>query len=148
MPWNMQDYPSSMKNMKELVRKKAIDIANALHAAGYPDDRAIPIAMSQAEKWYDEATKEEIAQFKKEPNPQKSDKHEKNNVSARLLNADTEVKPTDDGWEVKSKGAKRASDTFDQKSAAVKRAKEIAENKDSKVQVYKQDGKKQRTIEV
>lgn len=49
MPWNMKDYPASMKNLDPLVRKKAIDIANALLDDGYPDDRAIPIATSQAE---------------------------------------------------------------------------------------------------
>ena len=59
MPWNMKDYPASMKNLDPLVRKKAIDIANALLDDGYPDDRAIPIATSQAEKWYDDASAEE-----------------------------------------------------------------------------------------
>ncbi len=43
MPWNVRDYPASMKNLDPLVRKKAIDIANALLADGYSDDRAIPI---------------------------------------------------------------------------------------------------------
>lgn len=56
MPWNMNDYPTSMKNLAPLIRKKAIDIGNALLADGYPDDRAIPIAISQAEKWYQEAS--------------------------------------------------------------------------------------------
>lgn len=35
MPWNVRDYPASMKNLDPLVRKKAIDIANALLADGY-----------------------------------------------------------------------------------------------------------------
>lgn len=52
----MNDYPTSMKNLAPLIRKKAIDIGNALLADGYPDDRAIPIAISQAEKWYQEAS--------------------------------------------------------------------------------------------
>lgn len=30
MPWNMNDYPTSMKNLAPLIRKKAIDIGNAL----------------------------------------------------------------------------------------------------------------------
>jgi uncharacterized protein YdaT len=34
MPWNMTDYPASMKNMDKLTRKKAIDIANALIRRG------------------------------------------------------------------------------------------------------------------
>ncbi len=59
MPWNVNDYPVSMKNLDPLVRKKAISIANALLADGYDDDRAIPIATSQAEKWFDDATEDE-----------------------------------------------------------------------------------------
>ncbi len=51
MPWNMKDYPPAMKNLEELTRKKAIDIGNALLAEGYPDDRAIPIAIKQAKEW-------------------------------------------------------------------------------------------------
>ncbi|GHC40433.1 DUF2188 domain-containing protein [Pediococcus acidilactici] len=51
MPWTKKDYPSSMKNLKERVRNKAIEIANALLQEGYDEDRAIPIAISQAEKW-------------------------------------------------------------------------------------------------
>lgn len=48
MPWNMKDFPASMKNLDKLTRKKAIDIANALLDEGYPDSRAIPIAIDQA----------------------------------------------------------------------------------------------------
>lgn len=55
MPWNMKDYPQSMKNLEHTVRKKAIDIANALDADGYLEDRSIPIAISQAKEWYDNA---------------------------------------------------------------------------------------------
>lgn len=50
MPWNEKDYPVSMKNMKKVVRDKAIDIANALKEEKYSDQRAISIATAQAEK--------------------------------------------------------------------------------------------------
>lgn len=50
MPWNMKDFPASMKNLDKLTRKKAIDIANALLDEGYPDSRAIPIAIDQAKE--------------------------------------------------------------------------------------------------
>lgn len=56
MPWNMKDFPASMKNLDKLTRKKAIDIANALLDEGYPDNRAIPIAIDQAKKWYEDAS--------------------------------------------------------------------------------------------
>ena len=71
MPWNMNDYPASMKNLDPLIRKKAIDIANALLDDGYPDDRAIPIATSQAEKWYDNASAAEKKDFQKAKAPKK-----------------------------------------------------------------------------
>lgn len=51
MPWTKTNYPDSMKNLSEKVRNKAIEIANALLDEGYDEDRAIPIEISQAEKW-------------------------------------------------------------------------------------------------
>ena len=57
MPWNMQDYPNSMKNMELLVRKKAIDIANAIEEEGYEEDQLIPIAQAQAKEWFEKAKK-------------------------------------------------------------------------------------------
>lgn len=66
----MHDYPDSMKNMKELERKRAVDIANALLADGYPDDRAISIAMKQAERWYANASSKERPHSKLSPIPQ------------------------------------------------------------------------------
>ncbi|MFQ4134852.1 DUF2188 domain-containing protein [Nodosilinea sp. PGN35] len=51
MPWSYDDYPTSMKNLTAEVRRKAIDIANALLDDGYGDGRAIAIATAQAEKW-------------------------------------------------------------------------------------------------
>lgn len=147
MPWNMNDYPASMKNLDPLIRKKAIDIANALLDDGYPDDRAIPIATSQAEKWYDDASAEEKKDFQKAKAPQKNDSHEHNKNAKKLMNADVSVKYQDDQWIVISEKASQASDTFDKKEQAVARAKEIAKNKNSSVKVYKQDGKLQDTVD-
>lgn len=147
MPWNMNDYPASMKNLDPLIRKKAIDIANALLDDGYPDDRAIPIATSQAEKWYDNASAEEKKVFQKAKAPQKNDAHEQDKNAKKLMNADVSVKYQEDHWIVISEKASQASDTFDKKEQAVERAKEIAKNKNSSVKVYKQDGKLQDTFD-
>ena len=144
MPWNMTDYPASMKNLDPLVRKKAIDIANALLDDGYPDDRAIPIATSQAEKWLENASEEEKKEFRQEKNPQKNDPHTKNKNAKKLLSANIQVKYEEDKWIVLSEGAKRASDHFDTKEKAIARAKEIAENKKTIVEVLKKDGSHQR----
>ncbi len=51
MPWSMKDYPQSLKNLEEPVKKKAIEIANAMIDEGYEEGRAIPIATSQAKEW-------------------------------------------------------------------------------------------------
>lgn len=147
MPWNMNDYPASMKNLDPLIRKKAIDIANALLDDGYSDDRAIPIATSQAEKWYDNASTEEKKDFQKAKAPQKNDTHEQDKNAKKLMNADVSVKYQEDHWIVISEKASQASDIFDKKEQAVERAKEIAKNKNSSVKVYKQDGKLQDTFD-
>ena len=56
--------PTFNENLEELVRK-AIAIGNALLADGYPDDRAIPIAIKQAKEWYENADKSEKKNFQK-----------------------------------------------------------------------------------
>ncbi|OTN74978.1 hypothetical protein A5886_000022 [Enterococcus sp. 8G7_MSG3316] len=147
MPWNVDDYPVSMKNLDPLIRKKAISIANALLADGYNDDRAIPIATSQAEKWFDDATADEKKAFHQEKNPQKNDKHAINKNAQKLMDAAVTVQYQEDHWEVRSKGAERASDQFDHKDDAVTRGKEIAQNKQSVLTIYKQDGTKQQEID-
>lgn len=147
MPWNMNDYPASMKNLDPLIRKKAIDIGNALLNDDYPDERAIPIAISQAEKWYDDASAEEKKDFQKAKAPQKNDSHEHDKNAKKLMNADVEVKYQEDQWIVISEKASQASDTFDKKEQAVERGKEIAKNKNSTVKIYKQDGKLQDTVD-
>lgn len=59
MPWCIQVYPASMKNLEKLTRKKAIAIGNALLADYHPEERAIPIAISQTKKWISDATEQE-----------------------------------------------------------------------------------------
>lgn len=51
MPWTVERYPVSMKNLPPAVRRKAIGIANALLAEGYPEGQAIRIAIARAWQW-------------------------------------------------------------------------------------------------
>lgn len=51
MPWSEERYPASMKHMPAWIRRKAIDIANALLEEGYGDSRAIRIAIAKAKEW-------------------------------------------------------------------------------------------------
>lgn len=63
MPWTMDNYPSSLKNLDKAVRKKAIEISNALVQDGYDEGEAIPIATSQAKEWVSNATKKGTRRF-------------------------------------------------------------------------------------
>ncbi|GGA22023.1 hypothetical protein [Paenibacillus physcomitrellae] len=51
MPWSKNDYPPSMKNLDPRVRRKAVEIANALLEDGYEEGRAIAIGTAKAEEW-------------------------------------------------------------------------------------------------
>lgn len=141
MPWDMNDYPSSMKNLKHAVRKKAIDIANSMIDEGYDENRAIPIATQQAKEWYENASKDEIKEFEKKGNPkERSEEGKRYESRPELLEKGEHVVPHDDGWAVQAKDAKQASDVFDVKTDAVERAKEIAKNKGTTVTIHRQDG--------
>lgn len=143
MPWNMKDYPASLKNFEPLLRKKIIDIANALIASGYADDEAIPIATSQGKEWFENATEVELKSLRSEPNPKKDDEHDTSSANPELLDEDVEVYFENDQWTVKTKKAERAADTFATKAEAVERAEEIAANKETEVIQYTKDGKRQ-----
>ncbi|EME3519032.1 DUF2188 domain-containing protein [Enterococcus faecium] len=147
MPWNMKDFPASMKNLDKLTRKKAIDISNALLDEGYPDSRAIPIAIDQAKEWYENASESERRTFEKEKNPSKSDKHDTNPRAGKLLDSDVIVEYAEEQWIVKSKGAKKASNHFDTKKEAIEKGKQVAQNKESTLVIYKKDGTKEKEID-
>jgi len=51
MPWNDERYPSSMSGLDVRVRRKAIEIANALLDEGYDEGKAIRIAIAKAKEW-------------------------------------------------------------------------------------------------
>ncbi|KAA1036599.1 DUF2188 domain-containing protein [Macrococcus equipercicus] len=128
--WTTQNYPDSWKNLDELERKKAFDIGNAMLTNGYKEADAIPIATSQAEKWYKDASVDELKELKNK----KVSKHSKDaSANPELMDEDVEVYYEEDAWKVKTVSAKRASGTFSTKKEAVDRAKEIAGNKGTKV---------------
>ena len=126
MPWNMKDFPASMKNLDKLTRKKAIDIANAL--------------------WDEDASESEKRTFEKEKNPSKTDEHDTNPRAGKLLDSDVIVEYEEKQWIVKSKGAKKASNHFDTKKEAIEKGKQVAQNKQSTLIIYKKDGTKEKEI--
>jgi uncharacterized protein YdaT len=141
MPWTMSDYPSSMKNLNNTTKKKAIDIANSMIDEGYKEGQAIPIAIEQAKEWYENTDKAEAEHYKQHGKPTtRSAEGKKYSSNPERLEEGEEVVSHEDGWAVKSSNAKRASNIFDTKEEAIERAKEIAENKQTSITVYKQDG--------
>lgn len=132
MPFDRRNYPSSMKNLDKEVRDKAIDITNAMLKDGYDEDNAIPIAISQAKDWANDASNAELKEIRKKD---LKDHKKSDNKSARLQDADVEVSYNYDKekWQVKSKKASQAEGYYDTKKEAIDRAREIAENRASKV---------------
>ncbi len=51
MPWNPIFFPPAMRHLSELVRLKAIAIANALLEEGMEEGQAIRIAIARAKEW-------------------------------------------------------------------------------------------------
>lgn len=133
MPYTKKDYPDSFKNLDNDIRLKAIDILNAMIKDGYDEDNAIPISISQAKKWIDNASEVELRNLKTKD----LTKHEKTSNSSRLQDVDVKVYYDDEKkqWAVKSVGAERVSQYFKTKKEAKVKAKEIADNKDSDVKV-------------
>lgn len=141
MAWTMNDYPSSMKNLNDVTKKKAIDIANAMVDKGYEEGRAIPIAIDQSKEWKENASQDEIVDYQKHGKPtQRSKEGKERESNPERLEEGEEVVPREDGWAVQSTGAKRASKVYAKKKNAVERAKEIAANKGTSVTFYKKDG--------
>jgi uncharacterized protein YdaT len=51
MPWTEDRYPASLSHLPVRVRRKAIEIANALLEEGYDEGKAIRIAIAKAKAW-------------------------------------------------------------------------------------------------
>ena len=133
MPWTTRNYPVSWKNFEPLLRKKAIDIANAMIKDGYTEEQAIPIATAQAKKWFEDADPAElktlkykdVTKHKAKPGPS----------GARLMDDNVLVtyNKAEKHWVVKSETALSADSTHRTKAEAVKRAKEIVAKRGTKV---------------
>lgn len=51
MPWTEDRFPSAMRNLDPDVRRKAIEIANALLREGCDEGFAIRVAIARAHEW-------------------------------------------------------------------------------------------------
>ncbi|CDQ20487.1 Uncharacterized protein YdaT [Halobacillus karajensis] len=149
MPWDTNDYPSSLKNLETPVRKKAIDIANAMVDEGYEEDRAIPIATEQAKEWYENADQSEIKRVQQMSDQSLKSRDEKDNRSEsrpELMDKGQHVVAHKNGWAVQTEEAKQPSEVLENKQDAIERAKEIAQNKGTQAVIHKKDGSIQKKI--
>ena len=51
MAWSERDHPEAMRNLPSNVRRKAIQVANVLAAAGDDEPRAVRLGIARAKKW-------------------------------------------------------------------------------------------------
>ncbi|WP_243839533.1 DUF2188 domain-containing protein [Shouchella lehensis] len=130
----MKQYPSAFKQLEAPIKKKAIEIGNAMLDDGYKEHDAIPIAISQAKSWYEDTPKKDIEQFYKHGQMKPSKNREKQS-SPTLNERNQLVKERTDGWAVQAEGAQKPSHVYKTKKEAVQRAKEIAKNKGTDVKV-------------
>ncbi|OLN23727.1 hypothetical protein BTO30_03045 [Domibacillus antri] len=119
MPWNKNDYPDSMKNLPDAVRRKAIEIANALLEDGYEEGRSIAIAIDRARS---SVGKEETGR------------------------PHYEVKSKDDGWCLMKKDGKRKILSGDKKQELLTNVKEYVREHDGILAIYKENGEKEETL--
>ncbi|WP_416148419.1 DUF2188 domain-containing protein [Salipaludibacillus sp. HK11] len=143
MPWDATDYPDSLKNLDTTIRKKAIEIANAMIEEGFKEDQAIPIATEQAKEWYANANNKEINQMKNKTNKslrERDEKEEDFNSRPETLEKGEHVYPHDNGWAVQVEDAKQPAFVFNNKHDAIDRAREIAQKKETHLVIHKADG--------
>ena len=145
MPWTMNDYPDSLKNLNQAEKKKSIDIANALVEEGYDEGRAIPIATKQAEEWYKKASEQQRKDYLEKGEPTKHD----TTYASRpeLMDKAELVIPDGSKWAVRSKDAKKAAKLFDKKNEAIEYGKSIAENQGTKLEIYRKDETLEKTYD-
>src|SRR5690606_4648708 len=118
VPWSKKDYPDSFKNLNADVRDKAIEIANALLRDGYEEGRAIPIAMSQAQK----------------------------NVEGDKEKVIYEIRSHDDGWQLKKKDSKKAILIEETKKELMGEAKRYVNKNHGELHIYTEDGSLEDTL--
>ncbi len=115
MPWTMEDFPDSMKNLDESVRNKAIEIANRLLEEDYEEGRAIPIAISQAKEWSDTRG---------------------GNTSSEITH---HLVPEGDKWILKGTNNDDRFE-FDTKEKAMEKIDKLIEDKKTKIMIHDSDG--------
>ena len=119
MPWNNNDYPASFKNLEPAVRKKAIEIANALLRDDYDESRAISIATTRAREYVN------------------GDDNDRPGY---------EVKPRENDWVLMKAAGKKAIFTEDTKNGLLDKAKPYVNKQNGILTIYHEDGSLAETL--
>lgn len=115
MPYTDASYPISMKNLEPAVRRKAIEIANALLEDDYAEGSAIPIAIAQAKRW--------------------AENHDGDDPALNL-----HVVPHPKGWAVRRADSQRSGVVFETEADARNHALQQAAGEGVAVIFYAADG--------
>lgn len=133
MPWDEQNYPDSMKGLEPDVRRKAIEIANALvEDEGYEEGRAIPIAQAQAKRAFGRGPEQGVSGGGGSAGGQRGPPQH--------------VVPHPDGWAVRKEGAEQATRTFGSKQEAEERARELAEKQNTDLVLHDSEGEEAKRV--
>lgn len=135
MPWDEENYPDSMKGLEPDVRRKAIDIANALvQDEGYEEGRAIPIAQAQAKRAVGGA------------GGHGSQRGPGGQSGGQQRGPPQHVVPHPEGWAVRKEDAKQATRTFGTKQEAEDRARELAEKQNTDLVLHDAEGEEDKRV--
>jgi uncharacterized protein YdaT len=136
MPWNSKDYPNSMKNLPVAVRKKAIEIGNALLEENeLQEGVVIATAISRAKDW---AANRGLKT--------KSTSKKSRTTDIKKHGEDRYVIPFKGEWAVKGEGRKKVEKVFHSKAGAVKKATSEAKKANASVTVQRKNGRVQKRV--
>ena len=136
MPWTAKEYPNSMKNLPAQVRKKAIDIGNALLEEGSMNEGiVIATAISRAKDW---AANRGLKI--------KSTARKSRSTDIKKHGKDRYVIPFKGEWAVKEEGKKKVDKIFKRKASAVKKATTVAKKAHASVTVQRKNGRVQKRV--
>ncbi len=118
MPWNNTDYPDSFNNLDTPVRKKAIEIANALLRDGMEEGRAIAIATEKAREYVGGDVRQQVYKV---------------------------LKHTDE-WQLQKDSGKKAIFVAETKQELLNKAKPYVNEHNGVLKIYHEDGSLQDTM--
>jgi uncharacterized protein YdaT len=135
MPWTTRNYPNSMKFLSATVRRKAIEIANALlEEKSMQEGVVIATAISRAKDWAANRGIEAKADVRSKT------------TDVKEHGADRYVIPHGDEWAVKKEGSKRVEKVVPARQEAIKLAKREAKASKASVTIQGRRGKLKKRI--